>query len=56
MLEILFSIQLLTCTEYDFLVSGIPKTSLSRFEQVELRLNVMRMTEPSCFYTEDAND
>jgi hypothetical protein len=56
MLGILLSAQLLTCSEYDFLVEGIRRTPLTRSERITYELVFIESTDPQCFETQDAND
>ena len=56
MFEALLSFQLLTCSDYDFLVEGLSRTPISQSERIDFQLIFMEATDPQCFYTEDAND
>ena len=56
MFQTLLAVQLLTCSDYDFLMEGLSKAPLSQSEKIEIRFEFMEATDPQCFYTQDAND
>ena len=56
MLEILLSVNLLTCKDYDFLIEGLQLAPITAAERLELMYEFMKVTDEKCFYTEDAND
>ena len=56
MLETLLAVQLLSCSDYDFLVEGLYRTPISQSEKIQIQLVFIEATDPQCFETQDAND
>ena len=56
MYEILLSIQVLTCSEFDYLVAGLIKSELPIQIKRDLYVEMIKATDKECFNTEDAND
>ena len=56
MYEILLSIQVLTCSEFDYLMAGLINSDLPMVVKRDLYVEMIKATEQECFNTEDAND
>ena len=55
MFNLLLSVSLLTCEDYDYLTKDLTETGLSQMEIVELMIEFGKATDPKCFEL-DAND
>ena len=55
MFNVLLSVALLSCKDYDFLTRDLSDVDLSTKQKVELMIEFQRATDPKCF-EQDAND
>jgi hypothetical protein len=56
MLELFLTVNLLTCSDYDFLIEGLNRANIDAATKLDLMYEFMKSTDEKCFSAEDAND
>jgi len=56
MFEVLLSLELLSCGEFDYLMAGLTKSDMPIEIKQDLYEEMVQWTPKECFDTQDAND